>query len=73
MKSPYGCIACHRIGDVGGKVGPELTHVGKRLQLKWIYNWIKDPHRFIADVRMPRIPMEEDDRLAISLFLDEQK
>ena len=33
-----GCINCHRIGEVGGQRGPELTHIGKSLskdELTW--------------------------------------
>jgi len=73
VKSPYGCIACHRIGDEGGRVGPELTHVGSRLQKKWIFHWIKSPKHWIPGVRMPDFGMPTEDLLAISLFLSESR
>ncbi len=37
------CIACHRIDGVGGKVGPNLSHVGKTKSLSWIEAQIVDP------------------------------
>ena len=37
------CIACHRIDGVGGKVGPNLSHIGKTKSLSWIETQIVDP------------------------------
>ncbi len=73
VKTPYGCITCHTIGDHGGRVGPELTHVGSRLTTKWIFHWIKDPKRWIHDVRMPNFEMDEEDLAAITKYLSEQR
>jgi putative heme-binding domain-containing protein len=28
----YACLNCHKIGEQGGKIGPELTEVGKQLK-----------------------------------------
>ncbi len=73
VKTPYGCITCHKIGEEGGRVGPELTHVGSRLNTKWIYHWIHNPQHWIPDVRMPKFEINEEDRLAIVRYLSEQK
>ncbi len=73
FKSPYGCIACHRLGDEGGMVGSELTHVGSRLTTKWIRAWVADPDHWIHDVRMPDFRMNDEDLDAITLFLSEQQ
>ena len=73
VKSPYGCITCHRIGEEAGRVGPELTQVGSRLTSKWIYHWIRNPQQWKPDVRMPKFEMNEEDLLAITRFLSEQK
>jgi mono/diheme cytochrome c family protein len=37
------CIACHTINGVGGKVGPNLSHIGKTKSLSWIETQIVDP------------------------------
>ena len=37
------CIACHRINGIGGKSGPNLSHIGKTKSLSWIESQIVDP------------------------------
>ena len=37
------CIACHRINGIGGKGGPNLSHIGKTKSLSWIESQIVDP------------------------------
>ncbi len=37
------CVACHRINGIGGKVGPNLSHIGKTKSLSWIETQVVDP------------------------------
>jgi len=67
--SDYGCIACHRIGDEGGKLGPDLSRVGFMLQPQYIYRWIRNPESFKPSTRMPNLGLSKDEALAISLYL----
>lgn len=39
------CLTCHRIGQRGSFVGPDLTHVGKRLDGRALLESIVDPSR----------------------------
>lgn len=41
----FACLNCHRVGKVGGTVGPELTDVGRRLQITEIVESIVWPKR----------------------------
>jgi cbb3-type cytochrome oxidase cytochrome c subunit len=59
----YGCTGCHTIGGEGSfgpdltderQVGPNLTHIGSKLPKEWVLKWIKNPHAFRPDSRMPR-------------------
>jgi cbb3-type cytochrome oxidase cytochrome c subunit len=59
----YGCTGCHTIGGEGSfgpdltderPVGPNLRHVASKVSKEWILKWIKNPHAFRPDTRMPR-------------------
>jgi putative heme-binding domain-containing protein len=42
------CLKCHRLGDQGEKIGPDLTGVGKRFSRIHIIESILEPSRTIA-------------------------
>ncbi|MDG3005574.1 c-type cytochrome [Paludisphaera mucosa] len=59
----YGCFGCHEIG--GGespapsfadepRVGPSLRKLASKVAPDWLFRWIKNPHAFRPDTRMPR-------------------
>ena len=59
----FGCTGCHTIGGEGSfgpdltderQVGPNLQHVGSKVSKEWIQKWIKNPHAYRPDSRMPR-------------------
>jgi len=59
----YGCTGCHTIGGEGSfgpdltderQVGPNLQHLGSKVSKDWAAKWIKNPHAFRPDTRMPR-------------------
>jgi mono/diheme cytochrome c family protein len=59
----YGCTGCHTIGGDGAfgpdltdvrQVGPNLAHLGSKVSKEWTLKWIKNPHAFRPDSRMPR-------------------
>ena len=43
-----GCIKCHRLGDQGGAIGPDLTGIGKRFPKVYLIESILEPSRTIA-------------------------
>ncbi len=65
----YDCLACHRIGDEGRFVGPDLTWVGLRKREPWERIWLTDPPGFKPDTFMPdfHIPQEGVESLAAFL------
>jgi nitric oxide reductase subunit C len=49
----FRCDLCHKIGDKGGAIGPELTHVGKTRDLLWLATQIRDPKSHNPNTQMP--------------------
>ncbi|MDE2509717.1 MAG: cytochrome c [Elusimicrobia bacterium] len=68
-----GCRACHRIGSRGGDAGPDLTLVGVRRPRAWIALWLKSPHAWKPDTKMPEQGLSDADRGALADFLAAQK
>jgi cbb3-type cytochrome oxidase cytochrome c subunit len=59
----FGCTGCHAIGGEGSlgpdlsderQVGPNLSHIAAKDAKEWVLKWIKNPHAFRPDSRMPR-------------------
>lgn len=77
-----GCLACHIVGEgenrIGGKneyghYGPDLTGVGSKITEKWIYNWVKNPHAWWDQTRMPNLRLADDEAANIAAWLATQK
>jgi nitric oxide reductase subunit C len=68
-----GCFACHRIYETGGQVGPELTHVGTRLDYQTIENILTDPRSVNAQATMPPTTLSHEERDELSAFLAKMK
>jgi mono/diheme cytochrome c family protein len=49
----YGCNACHQLGGDGGRVGPDLTGVAKRLTPEWLLRYLQRPRELVPDTLMP--------------------
>jgi len=43
------CIKCHRFGETGGSIGPDLTAIGSRYSAKDILDSIIDPSKTLSD------------------------
>ncbi|MDX2036537.1 MAG: c-type cytochrome [Isosphaeraceae bacterium] len=59
----YGCTGCHTIGGEGSfgpdmtderPVGPNLRHIASKTTKDWTAKWVRNPHNFRPDTRMPR-------------------
>jgi putative heme-binding domain-containing protein len=44
-----GCVGCHSIGGVGGKVGPDLTSMGASAQVDYIVESVQFPNRKVKE------------------------
>lgn len=48
-RNELGCVACHAIGGVGGKLGPDLTSIGASAPLDYLVESILFPERKIKE------------------------
>ncbi len=49
MRSELGCVNCHAIGGVGGKVGPDMTSLGASAPLDYLIESLFDPNAKIKE------------------------
>ena len=75
-----GCGNCHRIrgADARGTVGPDLTHVGSRTYIaagaianddENMREWIRDPQHVKPGVKMPGLPLTNDQVQRLAAYL----
>ena len=65
------CLKCHRIGDQGERIGPELTGVGGRFSRIFIVESILEPSRSIAPSFETMIVALKDGRVLTGVRLAE--
>jgi len=51
------CLGCHRLGNLGGRIGPDLSSIGQRLNPFYVFNHIKNPAGFSPKSIMPQITL----------------
>ena len=56
------CLACHRMGDQGGAVGPDLTDVASRFSPRDVLESILEPSRVVADSYRQVVVQTKDGR-----------
>lgn len=64
-----GCSSCHKVGDEGSAVGPDLTLIGLRHNAAWLDRFIKDPQAWKQDTLMPNKRVSDEARKAIVDYL----
>lgn len=68
------CYGCHRIeGLSDGTIGPDLSDVGKKWKLDYLWGRIADPKSILATSIMPKFNLKEEDIKALVVFLKSRK
>ena len=67
------CIACHRFGNEGGSVGPELTGVGSKYSRRDILESLIEPSKVVSDQFQNSIIVKKDGDDVSGRITDENK
>jgi len=68
------CYGCHRIeGLSDGTIGPDLTEVGRKFKVDYLYERIADPKSVLATSIMPQFKLSPADIKALTVFLKSRK
>lgn len=69
FKKKKSCLACHRVNEEGGQVGPDLSRSGSLYTPEWLYVWLMNPHALKPDTKMPNLGLDETESVAIISYL----
>lgn len=72
LQEKLACLGCHRLGDTGGMIGPDLSSVAQRLEPAFVAAMVREPHALAPQAIMPRLPMPERTRDLIVRYLVQQ-
>src|SRR4051812_11645635 len=64
-----GCASCHKVGEDGSAVGPDLTWAGYRHSKEWLEMFIQDPQAWKKDTLMPNRRISKEANQAIVEYL----
>ncbi len=72
-----GCKGCHVVGRVDQtersyddrSFGPNLNQIGSKVKLGWLFAWLKDPHDYFPETRMPDLRLTDQEASDIAAYL----
>jgi mono/diheme cytochrome c family protein len=71
IRDRFPCLGCHRLGDEGGRIGPDLSHAGERLQPAYLRYVIEAPQAAMPASAMPRHLMPSDRVTLLANYLSD--
>ena len=63
------CLGCHRLGELGGKIGPNLTNTASRLKAPFVDMMILNPRMLVPESIMPKVPLSSETARLIGNYL----
>lgn len=68
------CYGCHRIeGLASGTLGPDLTEVGKKWRVDYLWGHTVDPRAYNVTSFMPKFDLTDDEIKALVIFLKSRR
>ncbi len=68
-KMGLGCYGCHRLGDQGSDIGPDLSEQSEKLNRDWLFRWLKKPEAYMPDSKMGDFHLTDEDAAALADYL----
>ena len=62
LEDRWSCLGCHQLGEEGGRIGPRLDGIGRRLRPEYVRHLIEDPAHLAPGTIMPA-SLEQPDRM----------
>lgn len=69
LQEKLSCLGCHRLGDLGGKIGPDLTNAASRLKAPFVDMMILNPRMLVPESIMPKVPLPSGTARLIGNYL----
>lgn len=69
LRRRLACLGCHRLGEEGGRVAPELTRVGERRPDAYVRAVVERPAETVPGTVMPPTPVSAETRELIVRYL----
>lgn len=63
------CVACHKLGDVDGRIAPDLSFEGLLKDDVWLMEHFRDPRSRMPDSIMPTFGFADPDYRAMTTYL----
>ncbi|MAF67580.1 MAG: hypothetical protein CMJ84_18230 [Planctomycetes bacterium] len=80
-----GCLGCHNLAPYPGREpqtidlaferehsnehGPNLRGVATKINASWLYRWVKDPHAYWDQTRMPDLRLSDQDAADVTSYV----
>lgn len=71
-----GCTGCHSMQSEGietSNAAPDLSHIGSKVDRRWLYNWLKNPREIWPETHMPNMRLNDQQANDITEWLLQQK
>ena len=63
------CMRCHSIEGEGGKLGPDLSHVGSHREAVWLQTFLKGPQSVTPQGKHPPFKGTDQEREELVTYL----
>lgn len=77
-----GCTACHTTKTAAeygketappsyrlAEFAPSLGSIGDKVRPAWLFNWLRRPHEYYPDTRMPNLRLSDDEAANLTAYL----